>query len=459
MKIKNIITILYISTIAWMTFACSKKEFLEKKPNSGIIIPTSLEELRWLLDNTNIFTFSPGLGELSADNYYLSSTNWLAANLLERNAYSWEKDLYASIRQNSDWSVPYQQVLYANIVLEQCEKIKPLQSEQPLLNDIKGSALFLRAYAFTSLLQHFAPAYHPQTATTQLGIPLRTSTDINKIFTRSSLKQGFDQVETDLATAVRLLSLQQPITEKNRPSKAAAYGLLARVCLYTKQYDRALLFADSSLQLYRSLIDYNTISATAVTPFPRSNDETIYYCQANNYSLLQTISAVAWADTTLYRSYATNDLRRNIFFRSISGNDIGFKRGYSGTVFVFTGLATDEIYLIRAEAYARAGNTQAAMTDINTLLAKRFRIGTFQPLTAINANDALNKVLTERRKELVWRGHRWLDLKRFNSEGASISLIRVLNGNTITLPPNSPLYTLPIPAEEIEQSQIQQNPR
>ena len=107
---------------------------------------------------------------------------------------------------------------------------------------------------------------------------------------------------------------------------------------------------------------------------------------------------------------------------------------------------------------ARAGNMNSAMADLNTLLQNRWKAGTFIPLLALNASDALNQILMERRKELLFR-IRWIDLKRLNKGGANITLTRILNGQTYTLAPNSPLYVFPIPPDEIQLSGIQQNIR
>ena len=137
------------------------------------------------------------------------------------------------------------------------------------------------------------------------------------------------------------------------------------------------------------------------------------------------------------------------------------KRGYGGPTFLypFGGLATDEVYLIKAECLARKGQVSESISVLNQLLIKRWKTGTFIPLTAINAQDALSKILTERRKELVFRGIRWTDLKRLNRENANISLTRTLNGQTFTLLPNELRYVFPIPDDELSQSNIQQNPR
>ena len=99
------------------------------------------------------------------------------------------------------------------------------------------------------------------------------------------------------------------------------------------------------------------------------------------------------------------------------------------------------------------------MTDLNNLLFQRWKTGTFVPRSASSSSDALNQVLTERRKELIFRGTRWSDLRRLNKEGYNITLQRTIQGQTFTLAPNSPLYVLPIPPDVIAQTGIAQNPR
>lgn len=451
---------LYLSLFCWVLTGCDKDAFLDKKPNTAIIIPSTLPELRSLLDNTQVFTYSPGLGEMGSDDYYMTETNWQALPFVERSSYTWESDLYGSQLNITDWTLPHQQILYANIVLEQLEKNQPTAASKTEWNNIKGSAFFLRGFAMSNLVQHFAAAFDSTSMTTTAGIPIRRNTNVHENVPRSSIKECYDSIFADLIRATSLLSDAVPPIAKNRPSKPAAFAQLARMSIASGQYEKARTYADSCLGLYNYLTDYNTVSTTAVSPFDRSHAETIYFSQAiSEYAVLFTTSTTVFADTTLYRSYATNDLRRSIFFRVASGSNMGFKRGYTGTVLPFTGIATDEVWLIRAEALAKTGQWQAGMADLNNLLQKRWRSGTFTPLTAINATDALEKIRVERRKELVWRGHRWPDLKRYNKEGANITLSRKLGSQTYTLLPGANKYIFAIPGNEISMSGIIQNPR
>ena len=92
-------------------------------------------------------------------------------------------------------------------------------------------------------------------------------------------------------------------------------------------------------------------------------------------------------------------------------------------------------------------------------MSKRWKTGTFNPFTASDPTEALALILQERRKELLMRGLRWMDIKRLNEEGAGISLSRRLNSQLITLSPGDPRFALPIPEDVIALSGMQQNPK
>src|SRR5690606_9828267 len=151
-------------------------------------------------------------------------------------------------------------------------------------------------------------------------------------------------------------------------------------------------------------------------------------------------------DSLLYLSYDENDLRKQLFFTMVPAhNKPGYKGSFSGTARKFGGIATDELYLIKAECEVRKGDYKKGMEVLNDLLIRRWKNDTYEPFEARDMREALAIVLEERRKELVFRSLRWQDLRRLNKEGAEITLQRHIGGTTYVLPPNSPLYVLPIP--------------
>ncbi|MEO6521355.1 MAG: RagB/SusD family nutrient uptake outer membrane protein [Mucilaginibacter sp.] len=437
------------------------KGFLDKKPTSNLNVPTTLPDLQLLLDNTTDLQRSPVLGEQSADDYYMSFSEWNNQFLLkDANAYVWAKDIFAGSGAIADWNLPYKQVLYTNVVLQQLDNISRDASNSIAYDNIKGTALFIRAWSFFDLAQVFALPYDSNTSGSDLGIPIRLTADINAPSTRSTLQQTYDQIVSDTKQACMLISLKTAQANGNRPSKSAGYGLMSRIYLTMRDYKQAGLYADSALSLQPKLIDYNKVDSNATVPFTLNNDEIIYqsYLATANPTLYVITSQGYSIDTILYRSYVKNDLRKKIYF-SLNGTYINRKRGYSGSSVISNGLATDELYLTRAECEARNNDNNKALSDLNALLSNRYKNGAFTPITGIQGTALLNTILSERRKELVLRGLRWNDIRRLNKEGYNITLTRNLNGQIYTLPPNDPRYALPIPPDVLSLSGIQQNNR
>lgn len=443
--------------IASLTSCSKRDDLLNQKPALALVQPSSIKDYQSLLDN-GLVNIAPGLGEMSSDDYYLTFTTWNAiVAQKEKNSFIWAPDIYQGVGAVTDWNQPYQTVLQTNLVLEGASAIRPDQSNLSEWNNLVGSALFLRSFAFFNLVSTFSLAYDSATASTDLGIPLKLDGNLNNTYQRSSVQQTYDQIIADVKTSVGLLPSMDFVTYRNRPSKVSAYSFLSRIYLSIRDYKNAGLYADSSLQLYNTLIDFNTISTTSGTPFTLLNNETTFQGTTITSNLLVAQSTLI--DSTLFRSYSSNDLRKSIYFSTNTSGAAYRKSGYNAALLPFTGFATDEMYLNRAECFARAGNVTAALADLNTLLQKRWKTGTFTAVTATGPTDALNKILIERRKELIWRGLRWIDLRRLNKGGANISLARNLNGQLYSLPPNSPLYALPIPPDEIVLSGLVQNTR
>jgi starch-binding outer membrane protein, SusD/RagB family len=460
MKSKKMKSRYYFLLLAVLALSC-KKSWLDAKPKNSLVVPNAIKDYQAILDNTyEYFNLNqPGIGEIACGDLYVQDAIWSALTTpIERNGYIWSEDGNYQNGSCTDWSAPYSQILYSNIALSGIEKIKAVATDLNAWKNVKGSALFYRAFAEFNLLQAFASGYNPSITANQAGIPLKMSDDINEQSVRSPVQQCYEQVESDLLAAKELL----PITPlyKTRPSKIAVFAMLARIDLCKQDYDHALQYADSSLALNNTLMNYNTdpnVKPSATNSITALNPEDIFHATMCNYIIFRSSRAIV--DSFLYRLYDVNDLRRTVFFFT-NGGQIRFKGSYDGSALLFCGLTTAETYLIRAECYARKGNVSSALADLNALAQKRWKTGSFVPNTATDANDALTKVLAERRRELCFRGLRWMDLKRLNPETRfSVTLTRVINGKTYTLPPNDNRYALPIPVKEVQLSGIEQNPR
>lgn len=456
-----IIPVISLFFLAFLLGSCKKQqEWLEIKPNLNNITPERINEFQALLDYEFNYTSKGTLTVISAAPFSLTDAEFNAIEVgIIRNTYTWNKQIYEG-RSTTDWGTNYSLIAIANICLEGIAKIPVTQLNQNAYNQVKGTALFLRANSNLNLLEAFAKPYNANTADKDLGIVLKLTSSLDERIERSSVKKCYDQIISDLNEAVKLLPEQT--TVQIRPTSTAAKALLARTYLLLENWNLAAQMAAEALSVNSFLIDFNTISTTATIPFPslqNKNPEVIFYTEMT--SALEYGSNGSFIDSTLYQSYNNNDLRRLIFYRLFNNRPI-FKGYYTGrTITPFGGIATNELYLIRAEALARLNDHSNAINVLNSLLIKRWRTGTFVPFTANNAEDALGKIITERRKELPFTGHLpWMDLRRLNKDiRFARTLKRTLFGKEYTLLPNSPNYVLPIPDEEIRFSGIPQNIR
>ncbi|MEO6868858.1 MAG: RagB/SusD family nutrient uptake outer membrane protein [Ginsengibacter sp.] len=453
MKLKYILLL-----VVAISFGSCKKDFLAIKSNKNLVIPITLNDMQALLDNADVMNLSmPSLGEISADDYYLTYDGWNSITTpKERNAYIWAKDIYEGITPIGDWNYMYRIVFYANNVLEGLEKLD--RTNDPATYDhIKGGALFLRAYAFYQLSQLFCLPYNPGTSSKDLGIPLRLKSDINLPSKRASVEETYSRIISDLTSAASLLPTV--VNYKTRPGRNAAFAMLSKIYLLMQGYNKSLEYSDSAiLNSAGQLIDFNLLSVAASYPIAANNEEVIF--QTSLSRSVNLLSSRINIDSTLYNLYSNDDLRRKAFFTIKSGHLI-FKGSYNGSSpYLFSGLALDEIFLNKAECLVRLGQIAKGIETLSYLMEKRYVTGKYTSITTTDETEALRIVLQERRKELLMRGIRWSDLRRLNLiEATSKKLIRILNNQQYELSPKSPNYVLPIQDNVIQLSGIEQNPR
>lgn len=430
---------------------CCDSGFLDKKPQKSLLVPTTLTDMQALLDNSrDLMNVSPYLNVITDGEFRLLDAGLNSVARVVQNAYVWSSEPPAT---QGDWDLPYKQVFYCNVVLDGLSKMTD-QASTDEYKRIRGDALFFRGLAFFNLVQLFSVPYVSASANTQLGIPLPLSSDVNLKMPRASLKATYEQVLKDLLEAAPLVSARPLYL--TRPSKAALQGLLARVYLLMGEYVLAGQYADAALALQNSLLDYNTVSTQSAISFPLPlstvNPEVLFYSRANTSFLG---NASVFADSTLYKAYAENDLRKKIYFTSA----LKYKGSYTGTANPFQGLSTDELYLIKAECLARSGAASEALKTLDVLLQKRWVTGKYQPLAAVSAQQALEIIIGERRKELVGRGLWWQDLRRLSGDPRfHFTLKRVSSGNSYELQPGDKGYVFKIPLDELAGNPMEQNP-
>lgn len=431
----------------------SCKKFLDEKSNRSIAIAETLADQQSLLDHYQVLNQADGnSAEISATDFYLTDTDFSSRLENERNMYTWQRT-NIFLPELNEWSNNYRGVYRANSVIENLEKIPRTSSNASQWDNVNGQAYYYRAKNILKSLFVWAPAYDVASAGTDLGVPLRTGSDFNVPSIRSTVDEGYAKVLSDLLVSVRCLP---PVAvHVMRPSKAAAYGMMARALLTMRRYNEAFLYADSSLRLKNELMDFNTLNAAAPLPIPQFNVEVLH---DSFFTGVPLSNVRAKTDPQLFARYEANDLRKTVFFNDNKNGTYGFKGSYEGFTTFFAGVAVDEVLLIRAECLARINRLPEALTDLNKLLRNRYKKNTFVDRQSADQAAVITMVLNERRKELLMRGLRWADVKRLNKEGAGISLTRTVNGKSYTLSPNSSGFVLPIPELVIEASGMPQNP-
>ena len=424
--------------------------FLDEKSDSNLATAETLADNQALLDDYATLASHSTSGEIAAEDVFVTDAdfNTMYDEAMKR-LYTWEPS-YVSLPTGSDWENCFRRIKIYNTVLFNLGHYEIGNSD-----NVEGQALLLRGAAYLEAAQIWCLAYDKNTAEAKLGLPLRLDPDMNIPSVRSTLQETYSQILVDLHRAAILLPVNQLAV--SRPSKITALAYLSRVYLYMGDYNNALKHGKEALSYHDGLMNFNTLNPASAYPIKNKNVEVLLPTLMSYSPFLATTKAKI--NNNLYQSYDANDLRKTIFFKPLATGEILFKGNYSGSTTRMTCIATDEVYLNVAEAQAFLDDKTSAMHTLNDLLRTRWKSGTFIELSASSAAQALQIIRAERRKELLFRGLRWADLKRYNREGANISLSKTISGQLFTLPPNDLRYAIAIPEDIIKMTGMPQNPR
>lgn len=432
-------------------------EFLDAKPKQNLVIPSTLDDYQGLLDaeqrGMNSF---PVNGMISSDDLFFGNGLLQRLPFTMTALYFWEKELYIADEEDVNWIIPYGKVFYANVVLDGLADYEPANgAERQRMEELAASARFFRAMGHYEVLMHFAEPYDPDRMD-QLGIPIRLTSDINQKVKRSTMLESFSQLIADLEAGTQVLEEKSDIP--TRPSKWAAHAMLSRVYLNMHRYDLAYEHSKKALEIGNELMDYKTIETDLPYSFEVFNPEVIHHQQ--QYTTTVTLSADNFVNPELVSLYDSADLRLKFFFEPSGTEDrLNFRGNYTGDFYFFGGIATDEVVLNLAESAFRLGEEDEALEAVNYLLEHRMEAG-FEGLSGLSGNNLLLRIVEERRKELVFRTVRWLDLKRYNFyPELQVTLSRNYNDQESILPPGDTRYTFLIPPAEMNLNPLVQNVR
>lgn len=364
---------------------------------------------------------------------------------------------YAEDESNigATWQAAYRIISQANLLLRDIDNFSA--TEGGAVNRIKAQALAIRALAHFDLLRYWVEDYDRNS--TKPGIPYITVFDYEQKPPRGTVKETYDHIEADLEMARALINngLDKAInaTGKAYIDIQGVNAIMARVFLYSNQLDSAIKY---------STFVINAIPLASRTNFPNiwtdaSTSEVVWSVSFNAgegrigdpvYFVPNNRSSYRPNPTLVGMYDPVNDVRYVSYFQ-VRSNRLVVSKYLAKAAQVsrpdgitnFKAFRTGEMYLIRAEAYARKGgaNEVTALADLNTLRATR--IAGF--VAGVETGTALiNAIALERRKELICEGHRWFDLKR-TTKTISRSNCTVF----CTLDAANRAWTWPLPIAEI----------
>lgn len=408
------INYLYIVLVAIALSFTACNNFLDVEPK-GIVLPKTYSDYEAMLNAPEVTASFPDIMlNFSDDAYFSYSPSSVGP---DANAYFWNPILDPN---NDDapvvWSDLYKTIYYTNVVVNNVMDAEG--GNESIKKQIYAEALVFRAQAYFHLLTVFSKAYDKSTSDTDLGVPIVTSVDVkDPIPNRATVQENIDQIIEDVEHAYSVLSMQR--LNATRVNKSVAAAVLSRVYLYIEDYEKANEYAELAMGNTYQLEDYNIESYAF--GFPEENPENLWIVLNKDYY-------AGWMpeySSDLESNYDFDDLRYMNFAIPIEPT-LYYNGAYN------LGLTVGELVLNRAEALARLNKVSEAMDMLNYLRENRIADYAYEPSEATGKEEALEAVLLERRKELAFKGTRWMDIKRLVRQGRLSKLQRFdLEGNVI----------------------------
>ena len=402
----------------------------------------------------------------------------------------------------------------ATRLIEGARKITPSSSEQATYNNIIAEAKVLRALGYLQLLTYFSPDMVNDNA---LGtMIINTVPGISTKLPRSTNGQVYAVIEEDLNFAESNLTNQH---SRYYVSKDLVNAIRARLNLYRGRYAQAKLYAQrvlssSGLSLTTALpIPSGTVGSSAWNTDFYKDASTSPYRQiwSDNsqgeviFALSRPVSGGSYIQLPSY--YNTNkseiggsplwvmgrnlfnilegtsgDIRRYAYVDPTSTINVNYQTAYNNNDYTTDQIVIDkypgkgsastkndvkmfrlsEMYFILAECAVNDNDLVSARNYIQQVRQARNYLGAATTPVYANRQAAWADILKERRVELAFEGHRYIDLKRLAVK-AGVTMDRNNTddrpGITVTNLPNGDYrYTLPIPLSEIAGNpNIQQN--
>jgi hypothetical protein len=346
------------------------------------------------------------------------------------------------------WTSIYEVIASCNILIGL--DASAIEGDLAEINHFIGQAYALRALAHFDLLKLFGQQH--VTGGGDVGVPYileYKGEDLTPA--RNSVTEVKSNIESDLASAVSLMSAALNDPSHVYMSTYGAYALQSRVALYFGEWAKVLPAAEAVINSreYEIIPEAEFISSWFTKSSVNSIFELAYSTTDNNNinGLSQIYRGAAYGDIQALADIQTifdnGDVRADTNFMIGIGAETGLLRNlgkypsadYSDNINL---IRIEEVILNYAEALLENGDPDNALIQMNLITAERGA----QPWTVATKDN----ILQERRRELCFEGFRHDDLAR---NGMDIPLVNDLQQTHGGPAYGSYNYAYPIPEVEM----------
>ena len=387
---------------------------------------------------------------------------------------------------NTIWAARYRTINLVNRVLQNFDRVLENASDSDIsrANNIKAQLLAFRALSHFDLFQYFTVDY--KNAASPSIIVMDFVPPLGEVYPRNTVGEVMTFIKGDLDSADDLMGTS---TDPFYLTKDALKVIRARVLLFEgnaasysniEQITEELLTSHPIIDIEGSNNPdrYEGFWQDANLGDPAILEDifTLFRGQADNNigglfyanSVDENGSPFFEMSNELFDLYAADDVRKAVFVKPSTRAGQILINKYPGSS---TGqlsnhvklFRSSEMLLVKAEVEARQGKLGEAAASVQELRLKR-SMGSLPPVpTYNNLQEALRDILLERRKELCYEGHRYLDLKRVGPE-VNVGINRApVDAATFSAPRELGAtdygFTMPIPRNEVDANPtILQNP-
>lgn len=337
------------------------------------------------------------------------------------------------------WENAYRQIGALNEVISYARQL-PVTNKSKAL---EGEALFLRALNYHNLAIVYSRLPNHLVNGFDLGVPIvldpfyNEGGDVtsNASVPRAKVGDVWKQIETDLDDAFNLLNNNDKGLYPYRASALAVKAMLSRVYLYLGNWEKSVaasqyVIDNAPVELYTGtytdIFSKGTESIfelrfTISGNLGSSSLQSMYGTYDNGYRDSEGFGdgkgsgeANLAISTELLNLFDQAADKRFKAMRKVKyqGQQLWWTTKFNswGGVFGLDNIPIiriAEMYLNKAESYVHLKKFNECRTEIDL-----FRTNRGLAATAVNNNELLDEVLTQRRIELAFEGHRYFDLKR-----------------------------------------------